>query len=115
MDWSAIDEMTKVIQSISSTIQSCVTVIAIIVGGCWFIKRRKKFPKLIITNEVIHKKLPGGKAFIHVIVQAENIGDVLVKPISGEIRLLQILPLIGEIAVAVEKGNNPIKKRSNRN
>ena len=103
-------ETTK---NIVQIIESLATVIAIVVGGFWtygvFIRHRQKYPRAMITHQIVQKPIGRGKTLFLATIQIENKGDVLVKINRGEVRLLQVLPLIGEIQQAVATGNDPVK------
>jgi hypothetical protein len=88
-----------VLPSLSDTvtlIQCIITTFALLIGGLWtynlFILRREKYPKAIISHNIFTSKIGRKKRLIHINVKIENIGPVLIKIKSGEIRILQILP-----------------------
>jgi len=97
---------------IAEIFSNIFTGIGIIVGGIWtyltFVKNRLSYPKVEVKHQVIQKHLGDGKILLHVNVVVDNLGDVLVNFESGETRLLQILPLVGEAGEAIQKGEDPV-------
>jgi hypothetical protein len=86
---------------------------AIIVGAFWtyalFIRKREKFPKAAISQEIVQKEIDGKLFLLHITVHIENKGDVLIKLVDGEVRLLQVLPLIAHIKENVAQGKDPVQ------
>lgn len=103
-----MDTTSKFLEIISS----CLTSLAIIVGAIWtyllFVQHRQKYPRADIKHQVIQKSLGNGKNLFHVIIEVINIGDVLVNLESGQIRLLQVLPLIKDIEKSIQSGEDPV-------
>jgi hypothetical protein len=93
-------------------ISGVLTSLAILAGGIWtlirYLQNRQRYPRVAVKHQVIQKSLGNGKILLHVITEVDNLGDVLIKLESGEIRLLQVLPLIGKIDKAVQNGEDPV-------
>lgn len=89
--------------------QSAVTIIAIILGGCWtyrlFIKKRESYPRANVENEISHYDLNSNLFLLHVKVKIKNIGDVLLSIKEMEIRVQQILPIHNEISGSINISN----------
>jgi hypothetical protein len=102
------DNISKLIQSA----EAILTMVAIIIGGFWtyslFIRHRQKFPRAKIVHEVTDHKLPNNKVLLHSKIIIQNIGEVLISLVSGEVRILQMLPLPNAIAHEVELGIDPV-------
>lgn len=91
------------------------TVIAIIVGGYWtymlFVKTRQKYPRAKIEHNITQKHLSHNKLLLHVAINISNTGSVLLSPISGEIRIQQLIPLSFEIQDSINKGKDPVEDK----
>jgi hypothetical protein len=103
-----MDAFIKFIESINKHLPS----IAIIFGAIWtyflFIHHRQWYPRADIKHHVIQKPLENGKVLFHVAIEVDNLGDILIKLELGEVRLLQVLPLVGDIKDNVQNGKDPI-------
>jgi hypothetical protein len=111
--------MPTPLSDFSTVIGICLNIIqgaAIIVGGIWtyklFVQNREKYPKAAIKNTAVQKPLGDGKKLLHVAVCIENKSKVLMKLVSGEIRILQVTPLIEDIADNVSKNADPVREGS---
>lgn len=80
-----------------SIIQSIIVSIGVLVGGYWtywlFIKNRQKYPRANIIHIISHKTLDDGQAFLRVMTEIHNSGNVLISLVSGKTRLQQVLPM----------------------
>lgn len=94
--------------------QSAVTIIAIIAGGIWtyllFIKKRLRFPRANVENEISHIDLNSNLILLHVKIKVTNIGDVLLSFKEMEIRVQQILPIHNDISGSINI-NNKVETR----
>lgn len=45
---------SDMIRNIAQSIQSIVTIIGIIIAGCWFLQRRQINPRAKLTHKIIH-------------------------------------------------------------
>lgn len=80
------------------TIQSIITIVAIIVGGLWtynlFIKERKNIPHTNIELQLSHIKLSNEINLLHVGIKLTNAGNTLLSLKKYEIRIQQVLPIL---------------------
>ena len=81
--------------------QAVVTVIALIAAGVLFWRRRRRYPRLKITQAVDSHLLLGNKRLIHVSVTLENMGERLFKPNDPFLLVQQVRPIHGEIMAAL--------------
>ncbi|MCK5603913.1 hypothetical protein KAR91_18645 [Candidatus Pacearchaeota archaeon] len=102
----------EMIQFYSGLLESIVKVAAVLVAGCWtymlFIRRRQKFPRAIIKHKIEQFKLTNNKILVHLVVEIENKGDVLLALTGGEVRVLRIIPVSQEIKKGIKKGTVPL-------
>lgn len=89
-----------------------ITALAIIVGGWWsynkFIKHRLNYPRGQITHTITHTRLINEKIFLHVTVNINNTGDVLLSLESAETWIQQVLPLTKIIKEKIIRGIDPV-------
>ena len=83
-------------------LESFFTIVGIILAGFWtyvkFIKKREKYPRASINHRIVEKELPNNKKLIHLFVEIENISDVLLRLVSYDVRISQVLPLSNELS-----------------
>ena len=93
-------------------VQSIITSAAIIIGGIWtyllFVRQRLRFPKVNIDLHVYDTVLPEGARLIHVEIRITNVGSVIFRSDSAELRLRQMVPIPDELREPVEKGHDPV-------
>lgn len=86
-------------------IQGIVTVLAVVVGGVWayilFVRRRQRYPRANITQDLLHLDLADGKRLLRVTVRIKNEGEVLLSLASGFCRVQQLLPSSDDLANAL--------------
>jgi hypothetical protein len=109
-----VNQIMEIITNIITNFTNCVTIIAIGVGGFWayylFIKNRQEYPRAEVKHKLIQKHLDYGKILLHVEVEVVNLGEVLISLESGEVRLLQVLPVQEEIEKAIQSDEDPVGK-----
>ena len=81
------------------TIQSAITIGAIILGGVWsymlFISQRERAPHAIVEVKTSVLKLTDEVNLIQVTLKFQNTGHVLIPVIDASARLATVLPLLG--------------------
>jgi hypothetical protein len=81
----------------AATVQSIVTIIALLVGGIWtyrtFVQFRQDRPKLVITHSVSHFFIPNRLILLSVEEKYSNVGPVKIDLTKGDIRIVRLLPL----------------------
>lgn len=75
-----------------ATIQSSVTVGAIVAGGLWFYRRRARYPRMIWEHVITHQRLNEHTIWLHVQIRVENKGEVYVEIPHGITRVHLVLP-----------------------
>jgi hypothetical protein len=95
------------------TLQSALTVTALLVGGFWSYKlyrqKRQRFPQVNVTHQVNHWQLSSEKTLVRVKVCFANIGERLLSIVEGYVRLLQMQPLPKEVQQAIDEGRDPVE------
>lgn len=96
-----------------ASVQSCATVIALIVGGIWtyklFIQRRQRFPRATVEHHVTERDLPGEKRLLRVVTKITNTGEVLLSLETGRTWIQQVLPVPKDIADQLERHHDPVE------
>jgi len=85
------------IKLIFSLLESFFKIAAILFGGYWsymlFIKKRQKYPRACISHKLDQYSITDGKKLLHLTLNVQNCGEVLLSLIGGEVRLFQMLPV----------------------
>ncbi len=104
-------------QTAVTTLQSCVTCLAVIIGGLWtynlFIKKREKYPHASLSHQLLQQPLDDAHVLLHAVVTLKNEGEVLIKVGSAELRLLQVLPLDEGYAQSLQDGKDLVPEQEN--
>ena len=102
------------IKLIFSLLESFFKIAAIIFGGYWsytlFIKKRQKYPRACISHKLDQHSITDGKKLLHLTLNVQNCGEVLLSLIGGEVRVLQMLPVNQDLKNKVYSGNIPCLK-----
>jgi len=102
------------LKDITEIVRSFATVAAILVGGVWsymlFVRTRQRYPRAKIKHEITHRVLSDDKALLHIAVNINNSGDVLLSVVSAQTRIQQVLPTPPEILDSVNQGLDPVQK-----
>ena len=96
---------------LGATLESFATAVALVVAGIWtyiaFIRERIRFPRLATQIICIPVSIPEGW-ILHVDVRIDNLGTVLAKVGSAELRLRQMVPLPEDVDESVQGGYDPV-------
>jgi hypothetical protein len=102
------------IKTLAETGQAIATIVALIVGGAWtyilFVRKRQRFPRARVEHAVAIKPMSSKSLLVHLSVRIQNIGEVLLELVDSDIRLYQLVPVEGEIAEKIDKGEDPVPK-----
>lgn len=94
----------------TESIEALMTVAAIIVAGIWtyrlYVKKRIRFPKAVISQEINAFPLNEDKACVHRIINIKNIGEVILSIKSVVCLIYQLSPLQDPFREEIE-GNQP--------
>jgi len=97
--------------------ESALTGSAIIVGGIWtykmFVKKREKYPRAATSHTIIEKNLTSAKKLVHLSIEIENIGSVLLSLVYYNIQVCQVIPVKDELKNKIENNNAPLRKKDN--
>jgi len=78
------------------TLQVLLSMLAIVVGGIWayllFVKRRQRYPRANVTQQIGHYPLPNNKVLLRATVRICNEGEILLSLVSGFSRVQQMIP-----------------------
>src|SRR5215203_1838423 len=85
----------------ADSVQSTLTILAIIGGAVWFLRRRQRFPRANISHAVTGWRV-GDKTLLHVGVKITNIGEVMLRLRKFNIRIQQLLPNDLEVTSAMQ-------------
>lgn len=79
------------------TVQSLITIVAILAGGYWFLAQRSLKPQVKMEQIISQRALDGepGWMLIAVDVRATNVGKTKVSLTKGALELIQVNPLPG--------------------
>jgi len=99
-------------KTVSEIFESLLTGLAIVIGGFWtynkFIKKRESYPRALLRHKVENRILNDDKRLIHLCVEIENIGDVIVSLVAYDVRIYQILPLHDKVVKILSSEGDPI-------
>lgn len=106
-------EVYQLLGSVLDTAQTIVTIAAMVVGGVWtymlFVVRRQRHPRAELSHSVQTAEIAPGRRLVHVTVAVTNVGDVLVRLVSGCTRLQQVAPLSDDdLRSSIEAGRDPV-------
>jgi hypothetical protein len=83
-------------------LQAGLTSAAIVIGGVWWITRRRWYPRCRIEHEIRIRHLSPTRSLVRVHVALTNEGDRLIRLKSGFTSIQQIIPCDGEIITSIE-------------
>ena len=87
---------TAELKTIAEILESCVKSLALVVGGAWtyllFIKNRQKYPKALVTHDVVDRLLSDQVRLVHVVLNISNAGNVLLSLESARTGLYRVVP-----------------------
>jgi hypothetical protein len=97
-------------------LEKALTGAAIIVGGFWtymlFVKKREKYPRALVSHRIFDKNLTGQKKLLHLFIEIENIGNVLLSVGYYNIQICQVLPLKKELENKIKNNKVPYRNDS---
>jgi hypothetical protein len=98
-DWKDVGEL----------VQAIATTGGIVAAGCWtyklFKKKRERYPRATITQQVTVTRITLDLAVLRVNIRVTNVGPVLLPVTELKCRLLQILPVAGSLENRLESGS----------
>jgi hypothetical protein len=92
----------------AAALQSSLTIIGIVAGAVWFLRRRQRFPRANVTHDVRHWSVED-KTILHTVVRVENLGEVMLCLKGVSIRAQQLLPTPDAPLNALLSNFDPVK------
>ncbi len=88
------------------TLQILLLMPAIVVGGIWtypiFVKRRQRYPRANVTQQIGHYPLLNNKVLLRATVRICNEGEILLSLVSGFSRVQQMIPCEDDLCKVLE-------------
>ncbi len=101
------------LKDIASIAQSLTTILAIFVSGFWgywvFVKNRQQYPRVKLSHTITHHKIDDENILLHVIVNVQNSGDILLSLRTAATRVQQVIPLPEIMSEAIKLGLDPVR------
>jgi len=85
-----------------ATLQSVATIIALLVGAWWVLRRRRTYPRANFKHIVSHVPLDDDTYLVRVTIAIENVGDVLLRLEESVGAIQQVVPLHGQLRPALK-------------
>lgn len=100
----------EAIQQVAGSVESLVTVAAVVVGGFWtyklFVKERQHFPSAIVNQELSVTLLSTGHQLVHVRLRITNTGKVLLELEWVRCRVQIVEPMNDRLAARLLQGED---------
>jgi len=91
----------KYAKDATATVQSVATIIALVVGAWWVLRRRRTRPRANFKHIVSHVPLDEDTYLVRVTVAVENVGDVLLRLEESIGAIRQVVPLHDQVRPAL--------------
>lgn len=102
------DGSAETFQAVAGGIESLTTAAGVVVGGFWayrkFIRQRQGKPKCLISHQVSHRRMTGGRIVLSIDVVLANKGDALIEIRRVVLLIKQIIPPPANLLVGIETG-----------
>jgi hypothetical protein len=92
----------KCTKDAAATVQSVATIIALLVGAWWVLRRRRTYPRANFKHLVSHVPLDDDTYLVRVTTAIENVGDVLLRLEESVGAIQQVVPLHGQLRPALK-------------
>jgi hypothetical protein len=92
----------KCTKDAAATLQSVATIIALLVGAWWVLRRRRTYPRANFKHIVSHVPLDDDTYLVRVTVAIENVGDVLLRLEESVAAILQVVPVPDHLRPALQ-------------
>ncbi len=83
----------KCTKDAASTVQSVATIVALLAGAWWVLRRRRMYPRANFKHMVSHVPLNDDTYLVRLTVSVENIGDVLLRLEESLVGIQQVMPV----------------------
>ena len=94
----------KCTKDAASTLQSAATIVALLVGAWWVLRRRRTYPRANFRHMVSHVPLNDDTYLVRLTVSVENVGDVLLRLEESVGGIKQVMPLPEYARPALQAG-----------
>jgi hypothetical protein len=74
-------------------LQSVATIVALVAGAWWVLRRRRPYPRANLRHIVSHVPLNDDTYLVRLTVAIENVGDVLLRLEESLVGVQQVLPV----------------------
>ncbi|HXA16187.1 MAG TPA: hypothetical protein VN380_04305 [Thermoanaerobaculia bacterium] len=91
----------KCTKDAAATLQSAATIVALLVGAWWVLRRRRTYPRANFTHVVSHVPLNDDIYLVRLSVGIENIGDVLLRLEKSVGGIQQVVPIPDHVSPAL--------------
>jgi hypothetical protein len=91
----------KCTKDAAATLQSVATIVALVIGAWWVLRRRRTYPRANFAHSVTSVPLNGEVTLIRVAVEIENIGDVLLTLATSMAGIQQVVPVPDQLHSAL--------------
>jgi len=88
-------------------LQSAATIVALLVGAWWVLRRRRTYPRANFRHVVSHVPLNDDVFLVRVSVGIENIGDVLLRLEKSVGGIQQVVPVPDHVSPALQARSAP--------
>jgi hypothetical protein len=88
-----------------STVQSVATIVALLVGAWWVLRRRRTYPRANFRHMVSHVPLNDDTYLVRLTVAVENVGDVLLRLEESLVGIQQVMPVPKHLRTALLVGD----------
>jgi hypothetical protein len=92
----------KCTKDAAATLQSVATIIALLVGAWWVLRRRRTYPRANFKHIVSHVPLDDDTYLVRVTIAIENVGDVLLRLEESVGAIQQVVPLHDQLRPALK-------------
>jgi len=92
----------KCAKDATATLQSVATIIALLIGAWWVLRRRRTRPRANFKHIVSHAPLDDDTYLVRVTVAIENVGDVVLRLEESVVAIRQVVPLHDQVRSALK-------------
>lgn len=92
----------KCAKDATATVQSVATIVALLIGAWWVLRRRRTRPRANFKQIVSHVPLDDDTYLVRVTVAIENVGDVLLRLEESVGAIQQVVPVPDQLRAALK-------------
>lgn len=98
----------KCAKDATATLQSVATIIALLIGAWWVLRRRRTHPRANFKQIVSHVPIDDDTYLVRVTVAIENVGDVVLRMEESVAAIRQVVPLHDQVRSTL-KARGPLE------